>query len=138
MRKLLFLLFLYSFNLAAEELPPIVVYKDPDCGCCTGWISHMRKAGFKVEAKDVTDLDAVKAAHKVPADLESCHTAIVGGYVVEGHIPPAQVKKLLAEKPKIIGISLPGMPQGSPGMPGVKNEKWVIKSFGPDGVFAVE
>lgn len=94
----------------------LVVYKTPYCGCCNGWITHMRRAGFNPTVREVQDLNPIRAQYGVPFTLSSCHTALVGGYVVEGHVPPADVARLLADKPKAIGLTVPGMPIGSPGM----------------------
>ena len=96
--------------------PKVVVHKDPYCGCCSLWVEHMRQAGFAVEVRDTDALDAVKARLGVPTGQQSCHTAEVGGYFVEGHIPATDVKRLLADKPKARGLALAGMPLGSPGM----------------------
>ena len=93
------------------------VWKDPNCGCCKDWIVLMEKAGFAVTVHDVGN-NAVRAKLGLPTSLGSCHTALVGGYVVEGHVPAADVRKLLKEKPKALGITVPGMPVGSPGMDG--------------------
>ncbi len=93
------------------------VWKDPNCGCCKDWIVLMEKAGFEVKVHDVGNA-AVRAKLGLPTKLGSCHTALVGGYVVEGHVPAADVHKLLKEKPKALGITVPGMPVGSPGMDG--------------------
>lgn len=94
----------------------VIVYKSPSCGCCAGWVDHMKAAGFDVEVRDVENLNPVKDEQGVYPQLRSCHTALVGGYVVEGHVPAEQVTRLLAEKPAIRGIAVPGMPMGSPGM----------------------
>ena len=94
----------------------MTVYKTPTCGCCKLWIDHMTAAGFQVRAVDMEDITEVKQASGVPMRLRTCHTAIIDGYVVEGHVPADLVKKMLAEKPKVAGIAVPGMPVGSPGM----------------------
>jgi len=94
----------------------VVVYKSPACGCCTKWIEHMVAAGFEVEVHDETDMNAVKIKNGVRPVYASCHTALVGGYVIEGHVPADQIVRLLAEKPAVLGLSAPGMPVGSPGM----------------------
>lgn len=94
----------------------MVVYHDPNCGCCSLWVEHMEENGFEVETVLETDLNRIKHEHGVPRDLPSCHTAIIDGYVVEGHVPAADVKRLLQERPDARGISVPGMPLGSPGM----------------------
>jgi hypothetical protein len=99
-----------------EALPPVVVHKSPTCGCCALWVDHMRAAGFQVEVRDTDNLNPVKESVGVPIGKGSCHTAEVGGYFVEGHVPADDIKRLLAEKPAAKGLVLPGMPMGSPGM----------------------
>ena len=94
----------------------LVVYKSPTCGCCEKWIEHMKDAGFEVEAHDVQDMKEVKSALGINDRFSSCHTALVDGYVIEGHVPADQVKRLLAEKPDFRGLAVPRMPPGSPGM----------------------
>ena len=94
----------------------VTVYKSPTCGCCTLWAEHLRESGFRVEEVDRTDMGAVKDSLGVPRDLSSCHTGTVEGYVVEGHVPAAQVARMLEERPDARGLSVPGMPIGSPGM----------------------
>jgi hypothetical protein len=103
---------------ANGDQPLLLVYRSPTCGCCESWADHMQGAGFAVEVKDMEDqeLGAIKAEAGLPAGLESCHTARVGDYFVEGHVPAEDVKRLLAEKPDARGLAVPGMPQGSPGM----------------------
>ena len=96
---------------------PMEVWKDPNCGCCKDWIALMEQAGFAVKVHDVGN-NAVRAKLGLPGRLGSCHTALVGGYLVEGHVPAADVHKLLKQKPKALGIAVPGMPIGSPGMDG--------------------
>src|SRR5258706_10104624 len=100
----------------AAENPVITVHKDPNCGCCTGWVQHLQKAGFTVKTIETADLDAVKARLGVPADLAACHTAQVGAYLVEGHVPAVALMRLINEKPDARGLAVPGMPVGSPGM----------------------
>lgn len=94
----------------------MTVYKDPNCGCCEQWIAHVRKAGFTVTARDTADMDSVKANFGVPSGLSSCHTARVGTYTIEGHVPADLIVKLLKEQPAARGLAVPGMPVGSPGM----------------------
>jgi hypothetical protein len=110
----------------AAPARPLTVYKTPWCGCCKGWVTHMTRAGFKVSVVEVEDLTPIRARHGVPFELSSCHTGVAGGYVIEGHVPPADVVRLLREKPKALGIAVPGMPLGSPGMevPDAKPEKF--------------
>ena len=123
--------------MAADPQPTIQVYKTPTCGCCTKWIDSLRAAGFTVEATDMPDLTALKAVNGVPAKLSSCHTAIVSGYVVEGHVPAADLKRLLRERPSVAGLSVPGMPSGSPGMEHPdpsRHEAYDVLAFGPEGV----
>lgn len=98
--------------------PVVEVWKSAYCGCCGGWIAHMRKAGFTVIAHDVEDLTPVKAKHGVTDALASCHTAIVDGYVIEGHVPAADIRRLIAERPALVGLAAPGMPSAAPGMDG--------------------
>jgi len=101
---------------ADASLPLVVVHKGPACGCCETWVGHMRAAGFTVEVRDTQDLDAIKAEVGVPVGQGSCHTARVGDYFVEGHVPADDVKRLLIEKPDVRGLIVSGMVQGSPGM----------------------
>lgn len=105
------------------------VWKSPSCGCCGGWIDHMRAEGFTLKVHDVEDVTPVKMQHGVSGDLASCHTAIVDGYVVEGHVPAADVRRLLAERPDATGLTIPGMPQSAPGMdiPGEPYEVLLFK-----------
>lgn len=99
---------------AAGEI--VEVYKSPNCGCCGKWVQHMQQAGFDVRTHDVADVSPARAKLGMPERYASCHTAVVGGYVVEGHVPADDVKRLLKEKPKAIGLAVPGMPQSAPGM----------------------
>lgn len=105
-------------DLAAAVITPdaIVVYKHPTCGCCEKWITHLQQAGFKVEARDEAQMSLVKARLGVPEEMASCHTAEVDGYVIEGHVPAEDIRKLLATRPKAKGLAVPGMPIGSPAM----------------------
>ncbi|WP_200947033.1 DUF411 domain-containing protein [Lysobacter sp. Root494] len=102
--------------VAQPTLASILVHKNPSCGCCELWVEHLRKAGFEVAVRDEDDLNAVKERLGVPYGKGSCHTAEVGGYIVEGHVPVEDIKRLLTEKPDARGLVLPGMPLGSPGM----------------------
>ena len=120
---------------SGEEKPTVMVYKSPTCGCCGAWADHLRANGFRVQEQNVSDIMAVKAKYGVPPELTSCHTAIVDGYVVEGHVPANEVQRLLTERPKIKGIAVPGMPVGSPGMevPGRSPEPFNVVAFDAEG-----
>ncbi|QJQ94533.1 MULTISPECIES: DUF411 domain-containing protein [Halomonadaceae] len=96
--------------------PMVEMFKDPNCGCCSAWAEHLEAEGFVVHAHDARDMRAVKAEHGVPPALASCHTALVDGYVIEGHVPAADIRRLLEEGSDIVGLAVPGMPHGSPGM----------------------
>lgn len=111
----------------------VTVYKSPSCGCCGVWATYMKKEGYSVVTENTDDMSRIKERLGVPYELESCHTAEVGGYVVEGHIPNEAIQKLLSEKPDIKGIGMAGMPSGSPGMPGPKNEDFVIYEITHEG-----
>lgn len=102
--------------LAQAALPTVEVFKSPYCGCCTDWVKHMQAAGFAVKVHNVDDTQAARAAAGMPDSLASCHTAKVGGYAIEGHVPAQDIRRLLVEKPKAVGLAVPGMPQGAPGM----------------------
>jgi len=122
---------------AQGPLPTVVVYKTPTCGCCVKWVEHLQAAGFKVETQHRDDLSSIRQQQKVPVSATSCHTALVGAYVVEGHVPAADVKKLLSEKPAVKGIAVPGMPIGSPGMEGPNPQKYDTLAFTADGKTSV-
>jgi hypothetical protein len=111
----------------------VTVYKTPTCGCCNVFVSYLKKKIATVKTENLSNLDAIKKQYGVPSELASCHTSVIDGYVVEGHIPAEAIEKLLLEKPNIKGIALPGMPSGTPGMPGPKTEKWEIRSLNQDG-----
>jgi hypothetical protein len=117
----------------AQDGPAMVVYKSPTCGCCSKWVDHIRAAGFTASVKDLDDMTPIKARYKVAEPLQSCHTAIVGGYVVEGHVPAADVKRLLKEKPKVLGLTIPGMPQSAPGMDMTPHRPYEVLSFDEQG-----
>lgn len=122
-------------QVQAEALPLVTVTKDPSCGCCGDWIAHVRAAGFPVRVVESDDVFSLKHRLGVTDDLASCHTAEVDGYVVEGHVPAGAVKRLLAERPAGIGLAVPGMPAGSPGMeyPGAAPQPYDVILFGPAG-----
>jgi hypothetical protein len=120
--------------MTPAALPLVVVSKNASCGCCGLWVEHMRQAGFAVEVHDIDNLDPIKTRVGVPAGKGSCHTAEVGGYFIEGHVPAADIKRLLAEKPDAKGLVLPGMPMGSPGMemPGME-QPYSVELVARDG-----
>lgn len=114
----------------------LVVYKSPTCGCCNGWVDHMREAGYTVETVDLEEyasLQAVKTERGVTADLGSCHTGVVQGYTIEGHVPAESIERLLRERPDIKGLAVPGMPTGSPGMEGPNPQPYEVIAFTEDG-----
>ena len=119
--------------LPESASPLVVVYKDASCGCCKAWVKHMAAAGFPTEAHDVADMDAIKTRYGVPTGMRSCHTAIVGAYAIEGHVPADDVKRLLHEQPKVRGLAVPGMVTGSPGMEGGTPERYLVLAFQSDG-----
>ena len=120
-------------RLTAAERPLMTVHKDPNCGCCAAWVQHVERAGFATRIIETRQLDAVKKRLGVPDDLAACHTAEVSGYLVEGHVPAAALRRFLADKPKAVGLAVPGMPVGSPGMEGGQPEPYDVVQFGPEG-----
>jgi hypothetical protein len=115
----------------------IQVYKAPGCACCNKWVDHLRAAGFQVEAHEARNLDAIRKQLGVPQKLAGCHTARIGGYVIEGHVPAAQIQRLLKEKSAVAGISVPGMPIGSPGMEGPGGRDFDVVVWSKDGTSSV-
>jgi hypothetical protein len=126
-------MFLPQSLFGEGALPPIAVSKDPNCGCCNGWVQHLRQAGFSVTVTDNAELSGIKNRLGVPDNLASCHTAEVHGYVVEGHVPADAIKRLLREAPLASGLAVPGMPVGSPGMEGGTPEVYEVVLFGKHG-----
>jgi len=121
---------------APASRPSVATFKSPTCGCCAKWNEHMTAAGYAVTSRDMTDMNAVKDEHRVPTALRSCHTALVAGYVLEGHVPADVVAKLLAERPAgVMGLAVPGMPAGSPGMESPDGFKtpYQVMAFTQDG-----
>jgi hypothetical protein len=116
---------------------PMVVYKDPNCGCCHNWVEIMRKAGFEVAVRDTPDMTSIKRRYQVGSKLASCHTAVVAGYVIEGHVPADLIHKLVRQKPKGLGLAVPGMPIGSPGMEGSPKEAYDVLLFHTGGTTSV-
>lgn len=124
---------------ASSKKLEVVVYKSPTCGCCSQWEDHMRGAGFSVVSRVVDDVNSIKKKHGVPQALQSCHTAVVDGLVLEGHVPARAVQKLLKKRPKgVKGLAVPGMPVGAPGMEGGSyREKYNVLSFSEAGKSSV-
>lgn len=121
-----------GFNLSAKTAvadtvkEEIMVYKSPTCGCCKKWVTHLRKEGFNVKTKDYRDMKPIKKTFGVKPEFQSCHTAKVGKYFIEGHVSASDIKRLLKEKPDIKGLAAPGMPMGSPGMEGHRKDKYNV------------
>ena len=118
---------------ASAATSAILVHIDPNCGCCAGWVRHLKDARFAVTVEATADLQPVRKRLGVPADLAACHTAEVGGYVLEGHVPAAAVRRLLEQRPTAIGLAVPGMPAGSPGMEGGTPQRYDVVLFGAGG-----
>lgn len=115
-----------SPSLAA---PTVEMYQDPNCGCCSAWAEHLEEEGFEVRQHKTSDMRAVKVEHGVAPELASCHTALVEGYVIEGHVPAADIKRLLEEKPDVAGLTVPGMPHGSPGMETGRQDDYAVLTW---------
>ena len=124
---------------ATSAPTPLTVYKDPSCGCCTKWVTHMREKGFAPKVSDRSDMDALKDSMGIPVALRSCHTAIAGKYLIEGHVPAADVKRLLRlATPGVVGLAAPGMPSGSPGMEGPGTaDRYSVIAFTLNGTASV-
>lgn len=120
---------LYADNVPVANAKSMTVYKSDSCGCCGVYATYMRSRGFEVNVEVMNDMSTIKNKYNIPDDKESCHTSIVDDYVVEGHIPLEAIEKMLDEKAEIKGIAMPGMPAGSPGMPGTKTETFTIYSL---------
>lgn len=121
--------------MPAAQAGDVVVYKDPNCGCCGKWIEHMQAAGHQLDVRNRRDLATVKAEMRVPQGARSCHTAVVDGYFIEGHVPADDVDRLLRERPPVLGLAVPGMPVGSPGMevPGAPPMAYKVFAIGLNG-----
>lgn len=128
-------LFIVNAGVRAESVEAgkpvdIVVYRSPSCGCCGKWLEHLKKNNFNVKDMVISDVQAIKDKYGVPGEMASCHTALVNGYVIEGHVPANDIYTLLKTKPKIVGIAVPGMPAGTPGMEmGGKKDPYQVVSF---------
>lgn len=141
-RMLKFLVVGFAFSVAplsadAAAASSILVFKDPTCGCCSNWVKHIEANGFSVTVKALHDLDALKRSLGIPDALRSCHTATIAGYVLEGHVPAREIRRLLVEKPSGRGLAVPGMPVGSPGMEvdGETAGPYEVYLIGPDGLY---
>jgi len=125
-------------SASAQTKTPIAVYKDPSCGCCHNWVEHMKANGFAPTVTDTSDVNKIKRAHGMPEALWSCHTALIGAYVIEGHVPASDVRRLLAEQPKTVaGLTIPGMPASAPGMDVKPFQPYTVLSFDAKGKTAV-
>jgi hypothetical protein len=113
------------------------VYKTPTCGCCGKWVEHMRTAGFEVSVQEVPDTTPFRRKAGVPDELQSCHTAVVNGYSVEGHVPAADIQRLIQSRAKAKGLAVPGMPMGSPGMEGQRSDPYSVMLFDAEGKASV-
>lgn len=134
MQNMFIFLFVVLLTACSQSEAEVVVYKSPTCGCCKKWISHLEQNGFKVTAKDMQDVTPVKIKNGLTPPLASCHTALVDGYVIEGHVPAGDIKRLLKERPAVIGLSVPGMPVGSPGMEqGSRKDRYNVVTFNNKG-----
>ena len=142
---LLTTLFLYILNFAADKNEALAnvenkqivqVFKSPSCGCCNGYVLFLEKENFKVKQTDLENIETIKQKYSIPLEMQSCHTTIIDKYFIEGHVPLEAINKLLKERPNIDGIALPGMPIGTPGMPGDKEKPYVIYKL-VDGNFSV-
>lgn len=125
-------LLLALFAVPALAGEAMTVYRSPNCGCCGGWVDYMKAKGHESKVVLQDDVTPTKERLKVPEAMQSCHTAVIDGYVIEGHVPVEAIDKLLKERPKVTGLAAPGMPQGSPGMSG-RPDPFTVYAFGPDG-----
>ena len=117
----------------AQQMPTIEVYKTPTCGCCNKWVEHLRNNGFTVRTVNLDRLADVKARHGVPSRVQSCHTGAIDGYVIEGHVPASDIHALLKKRPSVVGLAVPGMPVGSPGMEGPNARPYDVMTFDKQG-----
>jgi len=122
----------YLTSGTAVDAADVTVYKSPSCGCCGEWIKHLRANGFSVAVTEMDNVEPIKVRHGVPSELQSCHTALVEGYAIEGHVPAHDIRRLLSERPAVRGLAVPGMPAGSPGMDGPA-ERYAVILFSADG-----
>ncbi len=129
--------FLVNVSSQPVEASEVVVYKSPTCGCCNQWVSHLRSNGFTVSIRDRSNMQPIKQEFGVQPELQSCHTAVVDGYFIEGHVPANEIKRLLSEKTAISGLTVPGMPMGSPGMEGQRKDNYAVLTIAPDNSISV-
>jgi hypothetical protein len=128
----------WAINADADKPVDMVVYRSPSCSCCKKWVDHVKQNNFNIQDIVTEDVQAIKDKYGVPEEMASCHTAIVDGYVVEGHVPADDIAALLKSKPKVIGLAVPGMPKGTPGMEmGGTKDPYDVMSFDRDKRFAV-
>jgi len=120
-------------GISGTQAADVMVYKSPTCGCCSKWVAHMKDSGFSVDVENRQDLASLKAQLGVPTRFQSCHTAVVGDYVVEGHVPADLIRRMMTEKPDIKGLAVPGMPMGSPGMDGPYKQPYDVLAIDQGG-----
>jgi hypothetical protein len=130
-------LILLAISSPSQSGPLVTVFKTPTCACCGKWVEHLRANGFAVKVQEVNDTAGYERQYRVPRTMESCHTAVVNGYTIEGHVPATEIKRLLNEKPKAVGLAVPGMPVGSPGMEAAHSEAFSVFVFDEGGRTAV-
>jgi hypothetical protein len=128
--------FVFSQDSSQDKIKA-VIYKSQSCGCCSVYSDYLKSKGFQVEVVNTNNMNSIHQKYGVPVSLGSCHTSVIEGYFVEGHVPVEVISKLLRDKPVIKGIALPDMPPGSPGMPGAKTGKWTVYSIDKDGTSAI-
>ncbi len=133
----LFIVAFLAITPMSVQANDITVYKNPSCGCCNKWVTHLRQNGFKVSTHDVKNVVPHKIKLGVTPQLASCHTAVIAGYTIEGHVPAAEIKRLLSEKPNIKGLSVPRMPRGTPGMEGKVKDSYDVVAFDSEGKTSV-
>jgi hypothetical protein len=127
------LVFLAISSRSQSSGPLISVFKTPTCSCCGKWVEHLKASGFTVKVREVNSTAAYQKQYRVPRGMESCHTAVANGYAIEGHVPAADIKRLLKQRPKLAGLAVPGMPLGSPGMEGARNDAYSVFGFDERG-----
>lgn len=128
---------LFSPKYLPADEADITVYKSPTCGCCSKWIDHLEDNGLSVAVRDRQNMQPIKKEFGVDGQYQSCHTALIGGYVIEGHVPAADIKRLVSEKTAIKGLAVPGMPMGSPGMEGPRTDNYSVLAIDQDGSASV-